>query len=90
MIEMLLYNNIPRKIYIYLIYNKEELKYKNNNKWFCIIFTHILQSILVIDIWDTLIPCPVNRWQNDYLFWNKFSIFVRNVQIIVKNLPILD
>lgn len=29
---MLLYNNIPRKIYIYLVRNKEKLKYKNNNK----------------------------------------------------------
>lgn len=50
MIEMLLYNKIPRKIYIYLIYNKEELKYKNNNKWFVILYyIHTYPSIYISD-----------------------------------------
>lgn len=53
MIEMLLYNNIPRKIYIYLVRNKEELKYKNNNKWFVILcyYIHTYPSIYISDIY---------------------------------------
>lgn len=50
MIEMLLYNNIPRKIYIYLVRNKKELKYKNNNKWFVILYyIHTYPLIYMID-----------------------------------------
>lgn len=50
---MLLYNNIPRKIYIYLVRNKEELKYKNNNKWFVILcyYIHTYPSIYISDIY---------------------------------------
>lgn len=50
MIEMLLYNNIPRKIYIYLVRNKKELKYNNNNKWFVILYyIHTYPLIYMID-----------------------------------------
>lgn len=45
---MLLYNNISRKIYIYLVRNKE--KYKNNNKWFVILYyIHTYPPIYISD-----------------------------------------